>query len=95
MKNKRRFAITLCSQQNTALLAHGSLFFHKGFVKGRSDFCNLDPEAGPCMAYFPRFYFDRHAGHCKMFVYGGCNGNQNNFEKEEDCEKTCGVNELK
>ena len=64
-------------------------------MKARPDFCNLDAEAGKCMAYFPRFYFDRHDGKCKQFIYGGCEGNHNNFEKIEDCQNTCGATDLK
>ena len=24
-----------------------------------------------------------------MFLYGGCDGNENNFETKEECEKKC------
>lgn len=59
-------------------------------AKARPDFCNLDPEVGRCMAYLPRFYYDRKEGKCKEFIYGGCEGNKNNFGKMGDCQKTCG-----
>jgi hypothetical protein len=27
---------------------------------------------------------------CKLFVYGGCKGNQNNFLSELECVRRCG-----
>lgn len=36
-----------------------------------------------------RWYFDRRAGRCEQFEYGGCNGNKNNFETESECQQTC------
>ena len=31
------------------------------------------------------------SGKCELFMYGGCAGNQNNFNSVEDCEKQCVV----
>ena len=41
------------------------------------------------MAYFERFYFDTETQSCQKFVYGGCQGNANNFETIEECQKNC------
>ncbi|XP_077551062.1 actinia tenebrosa protease inhibitors-like isoform X2 [Haemaphysalis longicornis] len=51
--------------------------------------CRLPKFTGPCRAHIPRFYFDADEGTCKSFIYGGCNGNGNNFETEEECKASC------
>lgn len=54
------------------------------------DICDLPAETGMCRGYFPKFYFDKTAGSCKTFIYGGCAGNENNFDTVEECEQICG-----
>ncbi|XP_055939178.1 WAP four-disulfide core domain protein 8-like [Argiope bruennichi] len=51
--------------------------------------CNLPPETGPCKGYLPRYYYDPTTNDCKKFIYGGCGGNKNNFETEEECYEKC------
>lgn len=36
-----------------------------------------------------RFYFDMQTGKCLTFNYNGCDGNQNNFKSENECDLTC------
>ncbi|GBM17505.1 Papilin [Araneus ventricosus] len=55
-----------------------------------SDRCSQPAETGMCRGFFPRYYFDKAAGQCKKFVYGGCGGNENNFKTEEECQGACG-----
>jgi hypothetical protein len=42
-----------------------------------------------CAAAFERWYFDAAIGACQPFVWGGCGGNENNFETPEACEMRC------
>ena len=37
----------------------------------------------------PRWAYNSQTGQCQSFVYGGCEGNGNNFESREDCEESC------
>ena len=49
--------------------------------------CNQVVVVGRCRAELNRFaYFE---GDCRPFVYGGCGGNDNNFETMEECRRAC------
>lgn len=54
-----------------------------------ADICSLPPETGPCYASKPRYHFDPASRQCREFIYGGCEGNANNFQTIEECEKRC------
>ncbi|VDK39322.1 unnamed protein product, partial [Gongylonema pulchrum] len=58
-------------------------------VVAGADLCQLPKERGPCDHYELRFYYNVRLGECKYFFFGGCEGNANNFERVEDCERTC------
>uniref|UniRef100_A0A8R1TYS2 Papilin n=1 Tax=Onchocerca volvulus TaxID=6282 RepID=A0A8R1TYS2_ONCVO len=53
------------------------------------DVCQLPKERGPCDRYELRFYYNSRLGECKYFFFGGCEGNANNFERVEECERIC------
>jgi hypothetical protein len=57
------------------------LFFQKGAV------------TGPCRSHTPRFYFDAEKKICRIFFYGGCGGNDNNFANLKECSDTCTIDE--
>ncbi|EPB79152.1 Kunitz/Bovine pancreatic trypsin inhibitor domain protein [Ancylostoma ceylanicum] len=54
--------------------------------------CTLPLETGPCYALTTRYGFDAEIGKCVKFTYGGCQGNGNNFETEEECQESCLAN---
>ncbi|GIY07736.1 papilin [Caerostris darwini] len=53
------------------------------------DVCILPQEPGPCLGYYRMWFYDNLDNICKSFVYGGCEGNGNRFEKRTDCETSC------
>lgn len=58
-------------------------------MSGSLAMCSLPALQGPCKAYVPRWAYNSQTGQCQSFVYGGCEGNGNNFESREDCEESC------
>ncbi|KRY58971.1 Mitochondrial inner membrane protein OXA1L, partial [Trichinella britovi] len=53
------------------------------------DNCLLDVNPGLCKNVQLRWYFNKKKGTCESFIYGGCGGNGNNFQTEEECQNQC------
>jgi hypothetical protein len=53
------------------------------------DICRAPADVGPCDAAFPRWFYDFDTGRCEQFIWGGCGGNENNFETRDECEARC------
>ncbi len=51
--------------------------------------CLKPPDPGPCKGAFPGFYYDYQSDRCKVFHYGGCDG-ERPFESLEACLRACG-----
>ncbi|CAL8249499.1 unnamed protein product [Boreogadus saida] len=52
--------------------------------------CQLARDSGSqCSHYVRRWFYDRVLGACAHFWYGGCGGNENRFNTEPECRKTC------
>ncbi|XP_028625593.1 WAP four-disulfide core domain protein 6A [Grammomys surdaster] len=55
----------------------------------KQDVCSLPQDPGPCLAYIPRWWYDQETDLCTQFIYGGCQGNPNNFQSEGICTVVC------
>ncbi|EGV93011.1 Kunitz-type protease inhibitor 2, partial [Cricetulus griseus] len=54
--------------------------------------CGVSKVVGRCRASIPRWWYNVTDGSCQPFVYGGCEGNGNNYQSKEEClEKCAGV----
>ncbi|XP_054467894.1 protein AMBP-like [Anoplopoma fimbria] len=51
--------------------------------------CKAAPDTGPCFGTHQRYYYNSSSMSCELFKYGGCMGNQNNFENERECLQRC------
>jgi len=54
----------------------------------KSDRCELEPDAGLCLAAIPKYYYDKTEKKCKQFIWGGCDGVVP-FNTMKECEKQC------
>lgn len=72
---------------NNFLYLYNLVFFYKhNIFLGE---CTLPKEAGPCNNYETMYYYDRNMYMCRMFAYGGCQGNDNRFNTFEECQQRC------
>jgi len=53
------------------------------------EICVQSKAVGFCRAALPRFFYNINTEKCEEFIYGGCGGNENNFQTIDNCEKTC------
>ncbi|XP_003380506.1 putative papilin [Trichinella spiralis] len=52
--------------------------------------CELEFDSGPCQQSFLRkWYHDPRSHKCRPFAYGGCGGNDNRFDSEQECASAC------
>ncbi|XP_025027518.1 collagen alpha-3(VI) chain isoform X14 [Python bivittatus] len=61
----------------------------KKVARAVTDICQLKKEDGPCRDFVLKWYFDPNTASCARFWYGGCDGNENRFNTQKDCEKVC------
>jgi hypothetical protein len=79
-------------------------YVHGGCFEGRNMFytvddctqtcletnpCKLPLTSGPCRKNEKKWFFNSTSQQCEQFNYGGCFGNENNFDYSQACSKTC------
>ncbi|XP_027515370.1 collagen alpha-6(VI) chain [Corapipo altera] len=53
------------------------------------DACDLVQDSGECQNYILKWYYHKEQKMCGQFWYGGCGGNRNRFETQEECGFLC------
>ncbi|XP_069790851.1 BPTI/Kunitz domain-containing protein-like isoform X2 [Narcine bancroftii] len=58
------------------------------------EICILKADPGQCNALNKRYFFNILTRKCEEFTYGGCGGNENNFETKKECLAKCKVKDF-
>ncbi|KAM8810908.1 collagen alpha-6(VI) chain [Eudromia elegans] len=53
------------------------------------DTCDLPQDSGECEDYVLKWSYNKWQNTCDLFWYGGCGGNKNRFETEDECKVSC------
>ncbi|XP_075684360.1 collagen alpha-4(VI) chain-like [Rhinoderma darwinii] len=62
---------------------------NEGLQIQNKDICTLKQEEGGCQDYVLNWWYNSDQNECIQFWYGGCGGNKNRFEIQEECEAAC------
>ncbi|XP_065663316.1 mucin-4 isoform X6 [Hydra vulgaris] len=63
-------------------------------VKEYQSFCEMPPASGPCTSGIIKYFYNPVKMVCEPFFYGGCGGNENNFDNVTMCLRVCDKNAM-
>uniref|UniRef100_A0A3B4GDE4 BPTI/Kunitz inhibitor domain-containing protein n=1 Tax=Pundamilia nyererei TaxID=303518 RepID=A0A3B4GDE4_9CICH len=69
--------------------------FASSLLSPLAGICFLGKDAGDCVNYTVRWFFDHKRSVCSRFWYSGCGGNENRFATQAECERVCLSKEIK
>lgn len=70
-------------------LPHDIVVFVRSVSTAVDSRCSLPLIQGTCRDYTIYWYYDKQANSCAQFWYGGCGGNENRYQTEEECKNAC------
>lgn len=88
-KTNNCFSFTHCNNTQTQKLLNTYKECMECCGPELSETCGLPTLQGSCKSYEPRWAYSSTLHQCQSFIYGGCEGNNNNFESKEACEEMC------
>lgn len=57
--------------------------------------CTQEVQKGACDGQHLRYFYDIQHDECRLFYFSGCDGNQNNFATQIECERRCVLGECR
>ncbi|XP_066902314.1 papilin [Halyomorpha halys] len=82
----KQFRYSGCGGNGNKFASRQDCEFSCGNVQ---DVCTLPRVIGPCDSTIRQWHYDEATQSCQAFDYGGCQGNGNRFDSEEECRNRC------
>ncbi|XP_060638232.2 tissue factor pathway inhibitor 2 isoform X1 [Anolis sagrei] len=85
----KEFAYGGCEGNDNNFLSWEECSKRCSSIKKVPKICRLEADEGICRASIRKYFFNLQSMSCEKFYYGGCLGNENQFDDEESCMDTC------
>ncbi|XP_016363355.1 collagen alpha-6(VI) chain-like [Sinocyclocheilus anshuiensis] len=82
--NSEKECLQICGKQNPEVILQA-----KEETALVDDACFMKQDVGPCSDYVFSWHYDIQQNECIHFWFGGCGGNKNRFNTQEECEALC------
>ena len=85
-KEDQATEMELSAESNVSVSSSSEI---EGEKQEKPEFCRLAAEKGPCLGRWTRYFYNESADDCSVFLFGGCDGNENNFHSILACRVIC------